>query len=100
MQSYLIDQLSQLLGSNSVSTSDGHEIDGLTPQAVVRPADLLQLSEIMRWAASKQVSLLPRGGGTRSSLGNIPLKTDVVLDMGAFDHVSVSYTHLTLPTKA
>lgn len=87
LQSYLIDQLSQLLGSNSVSTSDGHEIDGLTPQAVVRPADLLQLSEIMRWAASKQVSLLPRGGGTRSSLGNIPLKTDVVLDMGAFDHV-------------
>ena len=87
MQSSLIDQLSQILGSHAVSTGDEQEIDGLTPEAVVRPVDRLQLSEIMRWASSKQVSLLPKGGGTRSSLGNIPLKTDVVLDMGGFDQL-------------
>ena len=31
--------------------------------------------------------MLPRGGGTRTGLGNVPRKADVVLDMGAFDQV-------------
>ena len=87
MESSLIDRLSRLLGGSAVSPGEGHEIDGLTPQAVVRPADRLQLSEVLRWASSEQVSLLPRGGGTRSGLGNVPRRADVVLDMGSFDRV-------------
>jgi glycolate oxidase FAD binding subunit len=31
------------------------------------------------------VSILPRGGGTRTGLGNVPRKADVVLDLGALD---------------
>ena len=85
MESSLIDSLSRLLGGSAVSPGGGYEIDGLTPQAVVRPADRLQLSEVLRWASSEQVSLLPRGGGTRSGLGNVPRTADVVLDMGAFN---------------
>lgn len=87
MESSLLDRLSRLLGGSVVSPGDGYEIDGLTPQVVVRPADRLQLSEIIRWASSEQVSLLPRGGGTRSGLGNVPRKADVVLDLGAFNRL-------------
>jgi len=87
LESSLFNELSRLLGGSAVSTGDGYEIDGLTPQAVVRPADRLQLSELLRWASSEQVSLLPRGGGTRSGLGNVPRKADVVLDMRVFDRL-------------
>ena len=87
MESSLAGQLSRLIGASAVSTGNEHEIDGLTPEAVVRPVDQVQLSEVLRWASSQQVSLLPRGGGTRSSLGNIPRKADVVLDMGAFNQL-------------
>jgi len=85
LESSLGDQLARLLGGSSVLPGDGHEIDGLTPQAVVRPADRLQVSEVLRWASSEHVSLLPRGGGTRTGLGNVPRKADVVLDLGALD---------------
>jgi glycolate oxidase FAD binding subunit len=87
LESSLVDRLSRLLGGSAVSPGDGHEIDGLTPQAVVRPVDRLQLSEVISWASSEQVSILPRGGGTRSGLGNIPRTADVVLDLGAFNRV-------------
>ena len=87
MESSLGDQLARLLGGSAVLPGDGHEIDGLTPQAVVRPVDRLQVSEVLRWASSEHVSLLPRGGGTRTGLGNVPRKADVVLDLGALDHL-------------
>ena len=87
MESSLVDQLSRLLGSSAVSTGNRYEIDGLTPKVVVRPVDRLQLSEVLRWASSEQVSVLTRGGGTRSSLGNVPRTADVVLDMRAFNEL-------------
>ena len=87
MELSLSDQLARLLGGNLVSSGDGHEIDGLTPQAVVRPVDRLQISEVLSWASSEMVSILPRGGGTRTGLGNVPRKADVVLDLGALDQV-------------
>ena len=85
MEPTLRDQLARILGGSTVLPGHGHEIDGITPQAVVRPVDRLQVSEVLRWASSENVSLLPRGGGTRTGLGNVPRKADVVLDLGDLD---------------
>ena len=85
--SSLVDRLTGLLGGSAVLPIDGYEVDGLTPQAVVRPVDRLQVSEFLRWATSEEVSVLPRGGGTRTGLGNVPRKADVVLDLGALDRL-------------
>ena len=87
MESSLGEQLVRLLGRSVVLPGDGYEVDGLTPQAVVRPVDRLQLAEILKWASSEGLGLLPRGGGTRTGLGNVPRKADVVLDMGAFNRM-------------
>ncbi|MCI0901072.1 MAG: FAD-binding protein, partial [Chloroflexi bacterium] len=85
--SSLGDRLTGLLGGSAVLPVDGYEVDGLTPQAVVRPVDRLQVSEFLRWATSEEVSVLPRGGGTRTGLGNVPRNADVVLDLGALDRL-------------
>ncbi|MCI0844604.1 MAG: FAD-binding oxidoreductase [Chloroflexi bacterium] len=87
MESSLVEQLASLLGGSAVLPGDGYEVDGLTPQAVVRPVDRLQLAEVLQWASSEGVGILPRGGGTRTWLGNVPRKADVVLDLGAFNRV-------------
>ncbi|MCH7735915.1 MAG: FAD-binding oxidoreductase [Chloroflexi bacterium] len=87
MESSLGDRLEQLLGGSAVLPVDGYEVDGLTPQAVVRPADRLQVSEVLRWASVERVSVLPRGGGTRTGLGNVPRTADVVLDLGRLDRL-------------
>jgi glycolate oxidase FAD binding subunit len=87
LESSLSDQLARLLGGSAVLPGDGYEVDGLTPQAVVRPVDRLQLAEVLQWASTEEFGVLPRGGGTRTGLGNVPQKADVVLDLGAFDRV-------------
>ncbi|MCH8987703.1 MAG: FAD-binding oxidoreductase [Chloroflexi bacterium] len=85
MESSLSDRLVGLLGATAVLSVDGYDIDGLIPQAVVRPRDRLQVSEVLRWASAEQVSVLPRGGGTRMGLGNVPRRADLVLDLGGLD---------------
>ena len=87
MGSSLSDRLVGLLGSGAVLPVDGYEVDGQTAQAVVRPGDRLQVAEVLRWASAERVSVLPRGGGTRTWLGNVPRHADLVLDLGGLDRL-------------
>ena len=87
MESSLGDRLARLLGGSVVLPVDDLEIDELIPQAIVRPTERIQISELLLWASSEHVSVLPKGGGTRFNLGNVPRKADVVLDLGAFDRL-------------
>lgn len=87
MESSLSSRLVGLLGSNAVLPVDDFEVDGLIPQAVVRPGDRLQVSELLRWASAEQVSVMPQGGGTRLGLGNVPRQVDLVLDLRGLDRV-------------
>ena len=87
MESSLRDRLVELLGAEAVLPVDGYDVDGLTPQAVVRPGDRLQVAEVLRWASAERVSVLPRGGGTRMGLGNVPRQADLVLDLGGLDRL-------------
>ena len=83
----LNDKLAVLLGAEAVVPVDGYQVDGLTPQAIVRPGDRLQVAEVLRWASSERVSVLPRGGGTRMGLGNVPKQADLILDLGGLDRL-------------
>ena len=87
MESSLGDRLARLLGGSVVLPVDDLEIDELIPQAIVRPTERIQISELLLWASSEHVSVLPKGGRTRLNLGNVPRKADVVLDLGAFDRL-------------
>ncbi|MDA0263368.1 MAG: FAD-binding oxidoreductase [Chloroflexi bacterium] len=87
MESSLGDSLVRLLGANSVLPVVDGNVDGRTPQVVVRPRDRVQISEFLSWASSEKVSVLPRGGGTRMGLGNVPRSADVVLDLSRLDRV-------------
>ena len=65
MESSLGDRLASLLGGSVVLPVGDLEIDELIPQVIVRPTERIQISELLLWASSEHVSVLPKGGGTR-----------------------------------
>lgn len=60
--------------------------DGL-PDAVVRPTDVTQVQAVVRWAATHQVPLVPRGAGTGLTGGASAAPGQIVLDLTALDAI-------------
>lgn len=64
-----------------------YAIDGLSPMAVVVPENREQVADIVRWASENEVTIFPRGGGTKTVLGNPPDSVGVVLDLSRLNRV-------------
>ena len=64
-----------------------YAVDGLSPMAVVVPEDREQVADVMRWAAASGVTVFPRGGGTKTALGNPPDSVGLVLDLSRLNRV-------------
>ena len=64
-----------------------YAIDGLSPMAVVVPESREQVADIIRWAADSGVTVFPRGGGTKTVLGNPPDSVGLVLDLSRLNRV-------------
>src|SRR5687768_13706773 len=47
-------------------------VDGLLPTYVAAPDSAEEAARILAWASEERLALIPRGGGTRISLGNTP----------------------------
>ena len=95
--SSLAQQLADLLGRDAVLPPEHsgkslealapYAVEGVIPQAVAQPTDRESIARVLQWAAEHQVSVLPRGGGVLSALGNLPTGADVVLDLSRYNRV-------------
>ena len=95
--SSLAQQLADLLGRDAVLPPEHsgkslvalapYAVEGVIPQAVAQPTDRESIARLLQWAAEHQVSVLPRGGGVLSALGNPPTGADVVLDLSRYNRV-------------
>ena len=54
---------------------------------VVVPEERGQVADVMRWAAENEVTVFPRGGGTKMGLGNPPESVGLVLDLSRLNRV-------------
>jgi glycolate oxidase FAD binding subunit len=79
--SAVVPRLEALLGADAVRTSDMDRwaVEGIAPVAVVRPADAEQIAAALRLCAEHGASVVPWGGGTAMSVGNLPRAVDIVL---------------------
>ena len=87
-------RLLPVLGWDAIVPDDRlpeYAVDGIIPRAAVRPADRDGVVQTLAWASarasSEKITVFPRGGGTQSSLGNVPAGVDLVLDLGGLDKV-------------
>ena len=84
------DELSQIVPAESLPPARLHSeyaVDGLSPMAVVIPQNREQVSGIVRWASQNGVTVFPRGGGTKTGLGNPPGAVGIVVDLSQLNRV-------------
>lgn len=62
-------------------------VDGVTPAAVVEPADTNELAEIVRWARAHRAALLPVTSGAYLPLGNPPHAADIAVSLARLNRV-------------
>ena len=78
----LHDELKHIVGESGIlpeTQIDAYAFDGYIPKAVVLPASVQELQEILRFASKEDLSVMPAGAGTKLGIGNLPEKVDVVL---------------------
>ena len=67
--------------------SDSYDVDGLRPEILLHPEDIRELGSLLAYLNSQSLATVPRGGGTRMTLGNPIRRLDAVLDMNGMNGV-------------
>jgi len=80
--SALQDELKHIVGESGIlpeAQIAAYMFDGHVPQAVVLPASVQEIQEVLQFASKKDLSVMPAGAGTKLGIGNLPEKVDIVL---------------------
>ena len=86
----LRDELQRIVGEPGIlpdAQIANYTIDGLTPKAVVLPASVWEIQDVLRFAAAQHLSVIPAGSGSKLQSGNPPEKVDIVLAMTRINEV-------------
>ena len=78
----LYDKLKHIVGESGIlpeAQSASYTFDGHIPKAVVLPASVQEMQEVLQFASKKDLSVMPAGAGTKLGIGNLPQKVDIVL---------------------
>ena len=76
------DEFRQIVGESGIlpeAQRAAYTFDGYIPKAVVLPASVQEIQDVLRFASDRDLSVMPAGAGTKLSIGNLPEKVDVVL---------------------
>ncbi|HEX8228478.1 MAG TPA: FAD-binding oxidoreductase [Chloroflexia bacterium] len=65
----------------------GDSVLGVVPGIVVKPRSLDEVSEVLGWATSEGLKVVPCGSSTKLDRGAAPRGCDVLLDMSSLDQV-------------
>ena len=86
----LHENLVQIVGEAGLLPEDQlscYSIDDIGAQAVVLPASVHEIQEVLNYAADSGLSVIPAGNGTKLGVGNPPDKVDLVLSTSRLDQV-------------
>ena len=72
--------LRQIVGSDNVREATAEDaIEGVQPALVVEPGSVEEISDGMKLAAREGLAVSPRGGGTKTHLGDAPRQLDLIV---------------------
>lgn len=84
-------QLEQIVGRENLGTSpeelSARQADGMSPSVVAKPADPAQIAEVLRFAASEKLAVIPSGSGTKLGIGSLPARYDIALDVSRLNRI-------------
>ncbi len=88
-QASLLNDLESIAGRRHASPGDDRfAVDGMAPQAVVRPGSYAEVAEVLRYAGGAALAVIPWGGGTAMDAGNIPHRYDIALSLSRLNKVT------------
>ncbi|HEY3083749.1 MAG TPA: FAD-binding oxidoreductase, partial [Chloroflexota bacterium] len=71
----------------SPSEREALAVDGLPPRYIAAPDSAEEAARILAWANETKLAVVPRGGGTRMELGNLPRAYDLALSTQRLNRV-------------
>lgn len=87
----IFSRLSEIVGNSNVIADPAqlavHEIDGQRPSAVARPASSGEVAEVVKFAASEKLAIVPMGARTKLGIGMPPRQYDIALEVRRLDRV-------------
>ena len=87
-QEDLLTDLQSIAGAENLRPgSDEFAVDGVTPQAIVRPATVEAAAAVLGHANESRLAVIPIGGKQRGGPGNVPARYDIALDVTALSGV-------------
>ena len=84
------DELKSIVGESGILPEEqgtAYTFDGHVPKAVVLPGSVQEMQDVLRFAAKRDLSVMPAGAGTKLGIGNLPQKVDVVLTATRLNNV-------------
>jgi glycolate oxidase FAD binding subunit len=86
--SFIDEKLRSAVGSQNLREAAVCDmISGLQPQFVAEPEDERQLASLLAAANQMDISVVPRGGGTKLDWGNPPNRVEVILSTARLNRV-------------
>ena len=83
-----IEDLQNIVGAENVREAAPEDaVEGVEPSFVVEPGSVEEISELMKLAASEGLAVAPRGGGTKTHVGDPPRELDLILSTARINEV-------------
>ena len=86
-----VTRLEEIVGGAHVVTDPAEiaarQVDGMRPSAVVQPAEVAEISEIVRFATAEKLAIIACGGCTKLGIGSPPSRYDIALDLSRMNRV-------------
>jgi len=91
-----------ILAPDSVRAATAADaVCGVQPRIVLEPGNEQQLAAVLRLANDAGLAVIPRGGGTKLSWGNPPIRADVILSTARLDKIiEHAWADLTVSVEA
>lgn len=80
--------VSRALDAARTTDPDAYRMAGKAPRLAVRPADELEVAEVLRVASSEGLKVVPWGGGVSLSRERAPSQYDIALDLRALARIT------------
>jgi glycolate oxidase FAD binding subunit len=85
-------RLESVAGADRVSASpeicEKYAVDGVVPSAMVKPASVEEVAEIVRFAKSENLALIACGNRTKLGIGMPPARYDFALDVTGLNKIA------------
>jgi glycolate oxidase FAD binding subunit len=85
-------RLETVIGADRVSGGSDScakfAVDGVAPSVVARPASSAEVVEIVRFAKSEKLALIPCGNCTKLGIGMPPTRYDIAIDMTGLSQIA------------